>query len=152
MTLDTPAVRQRPVFGFVGFIFGALALILVLVQFSAGPFAPRQSSGVSIGEVAADIREAAKRKLTGQPAPPPVAAPWDVDRVMKLGAMVLAGVAVIVGAIALLRQEPSPLAITSITFGASAVLMQFLIWLALLVVGMVIILAIIKNMDGILGT
>lgn len=141
----------RPMIGFISFAFGALALLVVLIQFSAGPFAPRQSNSVSIGEFAAEVREAAKRKLTGQPAPAPVAAPMDVDRILKIAAMVLAGIAIIGGSIALLMQEPSALAIAAISLGGSAVLMQFVIWLALLVAGVILMGFILKNMDGILG-
>ena len=141
----------RPVIGFISFAFGALALLMVLIQFSAGPFAPRQSTSVSIGEFAAEVREAAKRKLTGQPAPAPVAAPMDVDRIMKMTAMVLAGIAIFGGAIALLKQEPSALGIAAISFGGGAVLMQFVIWLALLVAGVILMGYILSNMDGILG-
>ena len=125
--------------------------MLAFLRLFAGPFAPRKSSSVSIGEFAADVRAAVTRKLNGQPAPEPDTAPMDIDRILKLGAVVLAGLAMIGGATALLMREQSPLAILAISFGAGTMLVQFVIWLAFLVMGVMIIGFILKNMDGILG-
>ena len=64
MTETVPSIPPRPTAGLVGFLFGAAALILVLVHFWAGPFAPQQDAAVSIGEIAAEIRNSAVRGLT----------------------------------------------------------------------------------------
>ena len=76
----TTAVQPSPVAGYVGFALGALSLLLVLTHFWSGPFAPQQRTGVTVGELAAEIRHAAVRKLKGQPPPKPTARPWDIDR------------------------------------------------------------------------
>jgi len=44
--------------GLASFVIGAIALLLVLVQFAAGPFASQQRASVTVGEIAAEMREA----------------------------------------------------------------------------------------------
>ncbi len=91
--------------GLASFVIGAIALLLVLVQFAAGPFAPQQRASVTVGEIAAEMREAAKRKLQGKLNPAPQAEPWTIDRVLKTVAAVLAGLAVIAGIFGIMRRE-----------------------------------------------
>ncbi len=150
MTADT-ITHARPVAGYFGFAFGALALLLVLVHFWAGPFAPQQRAGVTIGEIAGDIREAAVRKLKGEPQPKAVPAKWDADRIVKLVAAVLAGLAVVTGVAGLVRRETWRPAAAGIAFGVSAVTFQIFTWTILVLVGAVILYAIINNIGEILG-
>lgn len=143
--------HARPVAGFFGFAFGALALMLVLVHFWVGPFAPQQRAGVTIGEIAGDIREAAVRKLKGEPQPKAVPAEWGTDRIVKLVAAVLAGLAVVAGIAGLVRRETWRPAAAGITLGVCAVAFQVFTWTILVLVGALILYAIINNIDGILG-
>ena len=71
-TTDVP----KAFLGWLGFATGASALILTIVIFWAGPFAPQQSAGVSLGELAADIAKSAARSVAGQP----FQLSWNVDR------------------------------------------------------------------------
>lgn len=150
MTTDT-SMQTRPIAGYFGFALGALALILVLVHFWAGPFEPQQRAGVTIGEIAGDIRAAAVRKLKGEPQPKAAPAEWDVDRVVKLVAAVLAGLAVIASVAGLVRRETWRPAAAGIAFGVSAVAFQVFTWTILVLAGAIILYAIVNNIGDILG-
>ena len=141
----------RPTLGWIGFLAGAAAFLLVLVQFYAGPFAPQQDVATSISEIAAEIRQSAMRAMAGEPQPAPVTAPWDIDRVLATAAAVLAGGAVILGLAALMRGELRRTASAAIGLGVAAVTFQFLTWLVLLIAGVILLSAIIYNIGDILG-
>jgi len=143
--------HPRPIAGYLGFAVGAVALLLVLMHFWGGPFAPQQGASVSLGEFAAEIRQAATRTITGASQPAPESTPWDIDRGLKLVTALLAGIAVILGAAGIVRRENRRPAIAAIALGGVAVVFQFFVWMALLLVGALLISAIISNIDGILG-
>lgn len=141
----------NPTAGLIGFAIGAAAVLLVLVQFWAGPFAPQESAGISIGEIAGEIRDSAARALAGEEQPAPEAAPWDIDRVLNLVAAILAGAAIVLGLFALVRRETWRPAAGAIALGVSAVTFQFFVWIILIVVGLIVVLFIIQNLGTILG-
>lgn len=141
----------RPIAGCTGFVLGALALMLVLVQFWAGPFSPQQRAGVSIGEIAAEMRQAAIRKQQGLPQPPPAPAPWNSDRLLKVIAASLAGLAVILGGAALVRRETWRPAVGGIALGGGAIALHVFIWGILIVIGASVLCVIIQNVTGIIG-
>ena len=143
--------QLRPVAGFVGLGMGAAALLIVFVHFWAGPFSPQQRAAVTVGEIAADMRQAAVRKLKGLPQPKPVSAPWDSDRILSVVAALFAGIAVVAGVVGLVRRETWRPAVGGMALGIGAVAFQVFTWAILLVVGALIIVAIIQNITGILG-
>lgn len=136
--------------GRLGFALGAVSLVLVFVQFWAGPFAPQDSAGVSIGELAATIKQAAIDKVTGTPKPEPEAAPWDIDRVLNLIAAVLAAGAVICGFYSLAQSGPRKMATSAIVLGAAAATFQFFIMAFFAILGLALIYIILSQFDGIL--
>ena len=152
----TTAVQPSPVAGYIGFALGALSLLLVLTHFWSGPFAPQQRTGVTVGELAAEIRHAAVRKLKGQPPPKPTARPWDIDRVLEVVAALLAGLALIAGAAGYARREDwrpaMAVAVLHVgdVIGASAVAFQFFAWAILVIAGAIIIAAVVYNIGDIL--
>lgn len=146
------AATPRPIAGFASFLIGAAALTIVLVTFWVGPFAPQQRASVSVGQTAAEIRQSAIRAMKGEKQPAPKAAPWTTDRKVKAGTAVLAALSVIVGLFALIRHESWRPAAAGIVLGVSAVTIQIFIWAILLAVGALILVAIIHNIDGILGS
>lgn len=150
MTANATA-PSRPMAGFIGLALGAAALLIVLVHFWVGPFAPQQRVTVTVGEVAAEIRQAAVRKLKGLPQPKAEAAPWNSDRILKLVAALLAGTAIIAGVVSLVRRETWRPAVGGIALGAGAIAFQVFTWAILVVAGALILVAIIQNITGILG-
>lgn len=146
-----PTAPSSPLAGFVGLALGAAALLIVLVHFWVGPLAPQQRVTVTVGEVAAEIRQAAVRKLKGLPQPKPESAPWTSDRILKLIAALLAGTAIIAGVVSLVRRETWRPAVGGIALGAGAIAFQVFTWAILVVAGALILVAIIQNITGILG-
>lgn len=137
--------------GVIGFGIGAIGLMLVLVQFYAGPFAPQQSVGVVLGELAAEIRLSATNALEGRENPAAVASDWDIDRIMAAAAAVAAGLAIFLGLAGLIRGESRKPAAYAITLGVGAILFQLVAWAILLVAGVLLIIGVMDNIGDILG-
>jgi len=138
-------------FGWLGFATGAVALILVLVHFWAGPFAPQQSAGVSLGELAADIAKSAARSVAGQPQPEPVARPWNSDDYLEVAAGVFAGLAIVLGVASFVRHERKRAALSGIALGGLAVGIQLFAWTVMLIVGGLVVSAIIYALRDAFG-
>lgn len=132
----------RTILGWLGFAVGAAALILTLVVFWAGPFSPQQSTGVSVGELAAEIARSAARSVAGQPQPEPVAPPRDIDDYLKIAVGTLAGIAIVLGAAALVRHERKRAAVSGIALGGLAIGVQLFTYTVMLIVGALVISAI----------
>ncbi|QMU56799.1 MAG: hypothetical protein GKR98_00405 [Boseongicola sp.] len=150
--MSDTANDDRAKFGLAGFLLGAVAVLVILIQLSAF-FAPKEekSTGQVIGEIAADIRQSAQRALSGEPAPPPPPPQQDYSQIITIGALCLAGLAIALGGIGLFKHEPRPLSFMAVGFGASAFVMHYVFWLAILICGIALLISIINNLDGILG-
>ena len=149
--MSSHASAPRSVWGLTGLIFGIVALVIVLLQVSAVFSGPQPDTATTIGEIAAEIRKSAIRGMLGKPQPAPEPQEWTIVDSLMLLAPVLAGIAAILGGIGLFRREAPQLAVIAIAFGASAFVMQYAFWLALFIGGICLLIAIISNMDGILG-
>jgi hypothetical protein len=152
--MTTSAAEHRPVVGLVAFFVGVIALIAVTLHIS-GTFAePEKSAATTIGEIAAEIRDSAKRALSNAPAPAPEppSRTWNADRILMFAVPLLAGVAAVLGAIGLFRREAPTLPAIGIAMGVSAFVMQYVFWLALVIGGICLLIAIVNNIDGILGS
>ena len=143
--------QTHPTAGLIGIALGACALLLVMVHFWVGPFAPQQNVAISIGELAGEIRQAATRALTGAPQPEPQIAPWNIDDTLKLVGTLLAGSAVILGVIGYVRHETRRPTKAALALGISAILFQVATWTILMVIGAILLVGIMQNMSGILG-
>jgi hypothetical protein len=138
-------------FGLTGFLLGIASLVVILIQLSALFEPAEKSAGTAIGEIAAEIRLSASRALSGEPAPAPAPAPPDYSRFITIGALCVAGGAVVLGGIGLYRNEPHRLSYLAVGVGTSALVMQYVFWLAVLICGVALLISIIANIDGILG-
>ncbi|MEX0368831.1 MAG: hypothetical protein AB3N22_22450 [Ruegeria sp.] len=146
---------QNPVFGWLGFIVGSIALMAALFVFWAGPFAPQQSTGVSLGELAAEIGKSTLRAAAGLEQPEPVAQARDMDDYLRIGVSMLGGIAIILSAVGLLRHEKMRPAIAGIVIGTGAILFQFFAWAFLALLGVLVIMALLHSFSdffsGLLG-
>ncbi len=137
--------------GWLGFATGAAALILTLVIFWAGPFAPQQTAGVSLGELAADIAKSAARSVAGQPQPEPAAQPRNIDDYLEIGVGILAGLAIVIGVAAFIRHEQKRVAVSGIALGGLAVGIQLFTYTIMLIVGGLVIAALIYSLRDAFG-
>lgn len=156
MTIAPDPTENRPFWGFAAFIVGALALVAVSLQFG-GAFTdpePERSAAQAIGEFAAEIRQSAQRALAGEepPAPPqPVESGPDLQALLFYVIPGLAAIAVILGVISLFQREPWRLPAIGIGLGLGAVVMQYAMIMAALIIGGILLAAIINNLGSILG-
>lgn len=165
MTTDTPsdtptetlsqksgAPTRKNGFGVAAMALAAIALLASVIHLSAGPFAPQKSAEQTIAETAVGIKEAAKRAITGEAAPPPVEQPrHDIDEILQVAVLIGAGLAMALALVALVRQEQQRPAFAGFTLGTGVILMTFVTWLALLICAAVLLYAIIDNLGDILS-
>lgn len=149
--MSARTLEPRPIWGLWGLALGAAALVIVALQMSAIFSAPAPDPGTVIGEIAAEMRQSATRALLGQVPPEPQAKPWSVMDFLILLAPVLAGLATLIGGISLYRREAPRLATIAITLGVSAFVMQYVFWLAIAICGILLLTAIVTNLESILG-
>jgi hypothetical protein len=140
----------RPVWGLVGVIAGLIAVALVTLSLSSIFAEPQPSMASQIGEMAAEIRKAAMRSMMGDAQPVPDTPAMTVAVIITLAIPVLAGGAALCGAIGLFRREPRSLPLLALGFGSGAFVMQYLFWMALFIGGVVLMVAIVNNLDSIL--
>lgn len=142
---------QAAKFGLAGFMLGVASLVVILVQLSA-IFEPQEkSSGTIIGEIAAEIKQSAARVLAGEPAPKPTPPSQDYGQLITIAALILAGCAVVLGGIGLYRNEPHRLSYLAVGIGISALVLQYVFWLAILICGIAVLISIIGNLDSIVS-
>jgi len=145
------AQRPNATFGWLGFAVGAAALVLTCVTFWAGPFAPQQVAGVTLGELAGDIAKSAARSVSGQPQPEPAIQPRNIDDLLKIGVGTLAGLAIVIGVAALVRHEEKRAAISGIALGGLAVGVQLFTWSIIMIVGALVIVGLMYALRDALG-
>ena len=149
--MTEPAPAAAATFGWLGFFTGAAALILTLVVFWAGPFAPQQTAGVTLGELAAEVAKSAARSVTGQAQPAPAAQPWTIDDTLEVAVGTLAGLAVVLGVAAFVRHERRRAALSGIALGGLAIGVQFFAWSVLMIAGVLVIAGVMAALRGVFG-
>ena len=142
---------QRATLGWMGFAVGSAALILTMAIFWAGPFAPQQSAGVSLGELGAEMAKSAARSVADQPQPAPVAPTRSIDDYLAVGVAVLAGLSIILGIAALIRHEQRRAALSGIALGVMAVSFQVFTWAIMMIVGTMVIVGLVYAMRDAFG-
>ncbi len=146
------AIEERPAkFGLVGFMLGIASLVIILIHLSAFFEPQEKSSGAVIGEIAAEIKQSAVRALAGEPAPEPSPLPQDYSQLITIAALCVAGIAVVLGGIGIYRNEPHRLSYMAVGVGLSALVLQYVFWLAILICGVALLISIIGKLDSILG-
>ena len=139
---------SRP--GFWALVIGALAMILVFLNISNVFNEPAPSAASQIGEIAGEIKRSAWRSFfgLGDDAPAAAATPAAPD-FLALAPPVLGVVAIVLSAISGVLGEPRRLVVYGTSLGAGAVLFHFFWWVALLIAGVVVIVAILENIGEI---
>lgn len=125
--------------------FGGVALIVTCIVMFAGPFAPQQSVGTTIGEIIGDISVSAFKTVRGEELPAPETAAWDIDRVLLITGPILAVLAFFTAIISAFKHDPRRLPTYGAVLGFSAIAMQFLWWLVLIIAGVALLISIMEN-------
>ena len=136
--------------GAASVLIGGIALIVSSLVIFAGPFAPQQSVGTSIGQIIGEISLSAMNTVRGAAAPDPVATAWDIDRILMITGPVLAVLGFFTAVIAYFRDPKSRLPTYGTALGAAAITLQFFWMLALIIIGGMILIAIITEGPGFL--
>ena len=145
-------IEERPAkFGLVGFMLAIASLVVILIQLSAFFEPQEKSSGLVIGEIAADIKQSAARALAREPAPEPTPSPRDYSQLVTIAALCVAGLAVAFGGIGFYRNEPLRLSYMAVGIGILAFVIQYVFWFAILICGAALLISIIGNLDSIFG-
>ena len=147
---DSVETRQ-PILGWLGFAAGAVALLATMVIFWAGPFAPQQSAGVTLGQLAADIVQSATRSVAGAPQPDPVAPQRDIDDYLSIAVGALAGLAIVLGVAGMIRHEGNRAAASGIALGAMAVGFQLFAYTVMMIAGAIVIAGLLYSLRDSFG-
>lgn len=124
---------------------------MTLIVFWAGPFAPLQTAGVTLGELAADIAKSAARSVSGQPQPEPVGQPRTIGNCIEVGVGALAGLAIAFGVASFVRHERKRAAISGIALGGLAVGVQLFTWSVGMIVGGFVIMGLVFALREVIG-
>ena len=154
--METQAHTPSPVpphifklWGVCAVVIGALALIVVLVQIFGPSTSPEPSVATSIGEIAGEIKRSAWRSFFGLAQPEPEVVPTTLKDWLPLAGPALGIVAVLLSLVSGLKHENWRLPAYGAGLGASAIVFYTLWWVALLVLGAMILVAIIENIGDI---
>ena len=147
MTMD---VKPGNGFGTAGFLVGAMALLLVLVIFVAGPFAAQPTTGATVGEIAGEAGKGMLRNWLGMEQPT-VQRTRDIDDFLGLGAAIAGALAILLGLFAHLRGERRGIASAALALGVSAVALQLFAVTIGMIIGALVLCAIILAIGGLLG-
>jgi hypothetical protein len=139
--VDTHMPPRSKTFGLVGFGIASIALVVLLVALVGGPFTPRPTIGVSLGEIAGEAGRSAVRNFLGMPKEQAAPAPFDIDRLLWLVSMVGGALGAILGSLALILREDRLPATLAMTFGFATITLQLISGAFLIVAGLVLILA-----------
>jgi len=130
-----------------GITVGGAALLLALVHFWAGPFAPTQSVEQTVAETAVAIRDATVAALKGEESSISSSTrKYDVDDWLLIATAILGGIAVILGVVAYAKGEPLRAAGGAAVLGASAIAFQFAVVALAIIVLAILISAVIGGL------
>lgn len=133
--------------GSIGIFLGAAALLLALVHFYAGPFAPQPTLETSVAETAVAIRDATLAALKGEEPPEKSRRPqMDLDEVTRVVTAVLGGLAVILGVVGFARGEKTRVAVSAGVLGGFALAFQFLVIALALIVFAILVGAVLSQL------
>ena len=136
--------RGSPI-GFFGIAVGAIALLMAIVHFWAGPFSPQPSLETTVAEKAVAIKNATVSALKGEKQDEKVL-PSDIDLDQGLSILngVLGGSAMILGVVGFARGEPLRVGASATVLGGSAVAFQFAVVAVAAIVGAILIGAVLS--------
>lgn len=142
ISTDTSHFRKV---GMWAVLAGGLAMILVFAQIIGPSFEPSPSAAEQVGEMAGEMKRAAWSSFLGLPALEPEAQAMRVPDYLAMAAPFFGVLAVVLSVISSVKREHWRFTTYAIGLGAGAIIFQFLWWIAFLVLGVVLLVAIIEN-------
>jgi hypothetical protein len=148
-----PPMQGPPKFltkwGFWAVMAGATALILVFAQFIGPMFEAKPSAAAQIGTIAGEIKRSAWLSFLGVATPEPDPAPVSIWIYVAMAAPVFGVLAVVLSLVSGLLRENWRYPVYATSLGVAAIVFQFVWWIALLVAGVILLVAIIENIGDI---
>lgn len=142
-------LRQN-IFGWSGIALGGLALLLAMVHFYAGPFAPQQTLESLVAGKAVAIKESLLASLAGHQIPEKVSqTQYDADRILKIVTAVLAVGAVILGAIAGACKENPRAVSAAVMLGIGTLAFQIAMFAFGVIMTILLIVLVLSLISGI---
>lgn len=138
---DAVATQTRSTFGWAGFTLGAIAFLTVLVLFWGGPFGSRPAplADPSVSERLVDAARGVLGGTSREAAPVPAPSARTIDEWLALGAVGMAGAAVVLGLAGFARGERKRPAFSAVTLGGGAILFQLVTGLVLILICLMLI-------------
>lgn len=141
---------KQNIFGWSGIALGGLALLLAMVHFYAGPFAPQQTLESLVAGKAVAIKESLLASLAGHQIPEKVSRPhYDVDRILKIVTAVLAVGAVVLGAIARACKENPRAVSAAVMLGIGTLAFQIAMFAFGVVMAIFLVLLVLSLIFGV---
>lgn len=132
----------------IGIAMGGVALLVALVHFWAGPFAPQPSLERSVAETAVAIRDATVAALRGDEIKDASSTrEFNLDKGIEVLAVVLGGGAIILAVVGFAKGESTRAAGGAAVLGAGAIAFKF----AVFAVGAIVVAVLIAAVLGELG-
>jgi len=137
-------------FGNVGIVFGAIALLLSLTHFWAGPFSPKPTLENYVAEKAVSIRNAIENIKNNEQPKNTISSNWDTDKVVNVITVLLGGLAIVLAGLSFIKSESeassSRIAIVAAGLGVSAIAFQFIAMYAMALLVILLIGFVISNL------
>jgi hypothetical protein len=141
--------NRKSTIGFFGIGIGAIALLMAIVHFWAGPVTPQPSLEKTVAERAVAIKNATIAALRGEKVEEQAATHRiDLDQGLRLATGVMGGLAVILGVVGFAKRESLRVAGGAVFLGGAAIAFQFVI-IALGVVLLAILIVAVLSQIGI---
>ena len=135
--------------GFIGIAVGAMALLMAIVHFWAGPISTRPSLEQSVAEKAVAIKNATVAALKGETIEEKAAArSIDFDQGIRMATGILGGLALILGVVSFAKSEPFRVGGGAVFLGGASLAFQFAV-IALGVIALAILIGAVLSEIGI---
>ncbi len=148
-TSPPPPANLLRTWGLWAVCTGALALVLVCAQIAGPALEPNPSAATQIGEIAGEIKRSAWRSFFGIAQPEPEVIPLTYKDWLPLAGPVIGAIAIVLSVISGVRGENRRFATYGTGLAVSAIVFHFFWWVALLIVGGLVLVAIIENIGDI---
>lgn len=135
--------------GIFGIGIGAVALLLALINFWAGPFSPQPTFETTVAEKAASIRQATIDAFKGKEVKRFYVKPGcDTDKIIDVVIPVISVLAILLGLFSFITKEPIRIAGGAAALGISAIAFQFIAMYAMALLVVLLICAVLGSLGA----